>query len=316
MSKRNAVVTGGAGFIGSHLSQKLLQNGYNVTVYDDFSNGSGRKYLSKNIKIVRGSILNVEKFKTVCKNANVVFHLAVKPLTMSFDRPEEVVRVNDYGTYLVSKVCTEAKCKLIHVSSSEAYGSAKFIPMKEDHPFFPSTIYASSKAAAEHYVRGFEKTDLLKAVIVRPFNSYGPYMRDDVYAAAIPKFYNRISKGMSPIIHGTGNQTRDLTFVEDTVSGIILADMKSKAIGDTFNIGQGKETSVKEIAKIMTKKYSEITGRELDIELRYDKPRPGDVKRHLADISHAKKVLGYKPKVNFEEGIHKYLVWKITKNIS
>lgn len=316
MSRRNAVVSGGAGFIGSHLSQKLLQNGYNVMVYDDFSNGSGRKYLSENIKIVRGSILNVEKFKTVCKNANVVFHLAVKPLTMSFDRPEEVVRVNDYGTYLVSKVCTETKCKLIHVSSSEAYGSAKFIPMKEDHPFFPSTIYASSKAASELYVRGFEKTNGLKAVIVRPFNSYGPYMRDDVYAAAIPKFYNRISKGMSPIIHGTGNQTRDLTFVEDTVSGIILADMESRAIGDTFNIGQGKETSIKDVAKTMMKKYSEITGRELDIELRYDKPRRGDVKRHLADITHAKKVLGYKPKVNFEEGVHKYLVWRITKKIS
>lgn len=316
MSRRNAVVTGGAGFIGSHLSQKLLQKGYSVTVYDDFSNGSGRKYLSENIKIVRGSILNVEKFKTVCKNANVVFHLAVKPLTMSFNRPEEVVRVNDYGTYLVSKVCTETKCKLIHVSSSEVYGSAKFIPMKEDHPFFPSTIYASSKAASELYVRGFEKTEGLKAVIVRPFNSYGPFMREDLYAAALPKFYNRISKGMPPIIHGTGNQTRDFTYVEDTVDGIISSSEEPEAIGDTFNIGYGAEISIKKMAKVMIKKYSEITGKKIDFDLIYQRSRKGDVKRHLSDISHAKKVLGYKPKISFEEGVYKYLSWKIGKDIS
>src|SRR5579872_4779710 len=127
--KRRAIVTGGAGFIGSHLSNLLQENGYDVTVYDDFSNGSGKKNLSADVKIVRGSILNIEKFKTVCKKADVVFNLAVKPLIMSFDRPEEVVRVNDYGTYLVAKACTELRCKLIHVSSSEAYGSALSLPM-------------------------------------------------------------------------------------------------------------------------------------------------------------------------------------------
>jgi len=312
MSKRKAVVTGGAGFIGSHLSNILQENGYSVTVYDDFSNGSGKKNLSREIKIIRGSILNHEKIRTVCKKTDVVFNLAVKPLMMSFDRPEEVVRVNDYGTYLVAKICTESNCKLIHVSSSEAYGTALSLPMKEDHPLFPHTIYAGSKAASELYVRGFQKTEGLKMVIIRPFNAYGEYMRDDTYAAAFPNFYNRISKGLPPIIHGTGNQTRDFTYVGDTCRGIMLADQNKNAIGDTFNIGQGRETSIITIAKKMMEKYEQITGKKINQKLKFVKQRSGDVMRHLADIRYAKKVLGYRPEISFDEGIKKYMKWKIS----
>lgn len=309
--KKRVVVTGGAGFIGSHLTRKLIEKKHDVVVYDDFSNASGKTNLPKNIKILRKSILDVSSLRTAFKHADTVFHLAVKPLPMSFNKPEEVVKVNDYGSYLVSKVCTDLKCKLIHVSSSEVYGSARHIPMKENHPLFPSTIYASSKAASELYVRGFEKTNDLRAVIVRPFNSYGPYMREDLYAAAIPKFYKRIVRGNSPLIYGTGNQTRDLTFVDDTVNGIILADEEPKAVGDTFNIGQGKEISIKNLARVMIKKYSELTGKKLDLKLKYSASRPGDVKRHLADITHARKILGYKPNVKLEDGIFEYLKWKI-----
>jgi len=312
MRKRKALVTGGVGFIGSHLCNQLQENGYDVISYDDFSNASGKKNLSKYIQSVKGSILNAQKFKSICKKVDVVFNLAVKPLPMSFDKPDVVVQVNDYGTYLVAKVCTELKCKLIHISSSEAYGSALTVPMKENHPLLPSTIYAGSKASSEMYVRGFYETNGLKMVIVRPFNCYGPFMREDHYAAAIPKFYHRILNRKSPIISGTGNQTRDLTYVKDTVNGIMLADKTSKAIGDTFNIGQGKETSVKNMAKTMLKKYSEFTDTSLVNKLIYQKDRKGDVKRHLADISHARKILGYKPRINLEEGIEKYILWKIS----
>jgi len=314
--KNRVVVTGGAGFIGSHLTKRLIEKGYDVVVFDDFSNASGKLNLPKNIKILRRTILNSSALREAFRHAETVFHLAVKPLPMSFKKPEEVVRVNDYGTYLVSKICTDLKIKLIHISSSEAYGTAKYIPMKEDHPFFPSTIYASSKAAAEHYVRGFEKTEGLKAVIIRPFNSYGPFMRDDLYAAALPKFYKRISANLPPIIHGTGNQTRDFTYVEDTVNGIILSSEEPKAIGDTFNIGSGAEISIKKMARIMIKKYSEITGKKINFDLTYQRSRKGDVKRHLSDISHARKVLGYKPKISFEEGMYKYLSWKIGRDVS
>jgi len=310
---RKAVVTGGAGFIGSHLCRKLLDNRYNVTVYDDLSNGSGLEYLPKKIRFVKGDIVDSKKFQNVCKKADVVFHLAVKPLPMSFTKPEEVIRVNDYGTYLVAKICTRLNCKLVHVSSSEVYGEAITVAMKENHPLLPTTIYAGSKAAAELYVRGFEKTEGLKMVIVRPFNSYGEYMRNDTYAAALPNFYNRIRKNLAPIIHGTGNQTRDFTYVEDTAEGIMLADQTKKAIGETINIGQGKEVKIKTIAFLTLKKYEKISGKKTKRMLMYQKARKGDIMRHKANISRARKILGYKPKIDLEEGITRYLKWSLGK---
>lgn len=308
------VVTGGAGFIGSGLVKLLDSKRYDVLVYDDFSNGSGRKNLPLDVKIVKGSILNYSKMKSIFKKSKMIFNLAVLPLAMSFDNPDRIVRVNDYGTYLVSKVCAELKIKLIHVSSSEAYGTARYPTMKEDHPLLPTTVYAASKASSETYVRAFEQTNNLKFVIVRPFNSYGEYMREDSYAAVIPKFYERISKNQRLIINGSGKQTRDLTYVNDTVRGIYLASKNQKALGGTFNIAQGKEVTIKKIAEIMLKKYSEITGKKLDLNFEYRKERPGDVKRHLGDISLSRRILHYNPKVDLEEGITKYLMWKQLKN--
>ena len=234
---------------------------------------------------------------------------------MSFSKPEEVIRVNDFGAYLVAKICGELNLKLIHISSSEAYGSAVSLPMKEKHPLFPTTIYASSKAASELHVRSLAKAEGLMMVIVRPFNCFGEYMRSDVYGAVFPKFFNQIHKNKSPIIFGTGKQTRDFTYVDDTCQGIMLTDQNENALGDTFNIGQGKETCIKKIAETMIEKYSEITGEQLNLDIEYSKPRSGDVMRHLADISHAKKVLGYKPRVTLEEGITNFIEWNLTKSI-
>lgn len=309
--KRTALVTGGAGFIGSCLVNKLLENKYDVVVYDDLSNGSGYKNLSKKAKFVKADIFDTHKFRSICKKVDVVFHLAVKPLNMSFDKPEEVVKINDYGTYLIAKICTSQKCKMIHVSSSEVYGNALTISMKESHPLFPTTIYAGSKAASELYVRGFEKSEGLKMCIVRPFNSYGEFMREDTYGAALPTFYNRASKGLALNIHGSGKQTRDFTYVDDTAQGIMLADQTKNAIGETFNIGQGKEFQIKNIAKIMLEKYEKLTGKKVNHTLKYVKERKGDVKRHRANINHAKKILGYKPKINLDVGIENYLRWRI-----
>jgi UDP-glucose 4-epimerase len=316
MAKRKALVTGGAGFIGSRLCNKLSINGYDVIAFDDLSNGSGLKNLSKTVKLVKGDILDVKKLRNVCDKVQVVFHLAVKPLAMSFNKPDEVVRVNDFGTYLVAKTCTEFKKKLVHVSSSEAYGSAISFPMKEKHPLLPSTIYASSKAASELYVRGFEKTNGLKMVIIRPFNSYGEFMRADVYGAVFPKFLERLKNGKKCIINGNGKQTRDFTYVDDTCEGIMLADQTKQALGDTFNIAQGRETSIDKIAKLMTKKYNFISDKKVSSDFVYKKSRPGDVMRHLADISHAKKILGYKPKVSIENGLTKFIEWSLNESAS
>ncbi len=313
MSSKKVIVTGGAGFIGSHLVQLLDSKGYDVVVYDNLSNGSGRANLPKNVKIVKGDILDFSKMKLYFKNSSMVFNLAVLPLPMSFDTPDELVKVNDYGSYLVGKACTELKTKLIHVSSSEAYGTAMYSTMKESHPLVPTTIYASSKAASELYVKSFEQSYGLEFVIVRPFNAYGEFMRQDAYAAAIPKFYSRISGGKKPVIYGTGNQTRDLTHAQDTANGIYLAAKEPHAVGKTFNIAQGRETKIKDLAKIMIKKYAEITGKELESSLEFKKERTGDVKRHLGDISLATKILGYKPQIDLDEGVGRYIKWRLAK---
>jgi len=311
--KRKAIVTGGGGFIGSSLVRKLLENNYQVTVYDDFSSACGKKNLPKNTKIVKGSTLNWNKFGEAIKNTDVVFHLAVKPLGMSFDRPEDVVRTNDYGTYLVAKACTERKCRMIHVSSSEAYGTARTVPMGEDHPLLPTTVYAGSKAASELYVRSFEKSEGLEMVIVRPFNSYGEYMRNDTYSAVIPKFVERLLLGRSPTIHGTGKQTRDFTFVEDTANGIMLTDQTKNNLGETFNIGHGREERILDVAKITMSKFAEITGNDIKTKLDFQKERKGDVRRHLSNIDKAKRRLGYKPKIKLEEGIERYINWRLKR---
>lgn len=313
MSKK-VVVTGGAGFIGSHLVNLLHKKKYDLTVYDNFSNGSGKKNLPSKIKIVKGDILNYSKLRDVFKKVDTVYHLAVLPLIMSFDNPDLVVRVNDYGTYLVSKICADFKIKLIHVSSSEAYGTARYNKMNESHPLLPTTVYAASKASSESYVRAFENTYGLKSVIVRPFNSYGKFMREDSYGAAIPNFVNRIFQNKNPIIFGTGNQTRDLTNVSDTVMGIYLASKNKDAIGQTFNIAQGKEISINEVAKITMNEYSKITGKEIQSNINYKKERLGDVRKHLGDITLAKKVLGYKPKISIKQGIREYIIWKMSNN--
>lgn len=313
MNKTRVIVTGGAGFIGSHLVRILDSRGYDVVVYDDFSNGSGKKNLPKNVKIVHGSILNFKKMNSIFPKSSIVFNLAVLPLPMSFVNPDKIFHVNDYGTYLVGKICSQLKIKLIHVSSSEAYGTAKYSTMTEDHPLLPTTIYAASKAASEAYIQAFGQSDHLKFVIVRPFNSYGEFMREDSYAAAIPKFFERVSHKKNPIIFGTGNQTRDLSHVQDTANGIYLASESDDALGHIFNIAQGKEISIKKIAKLIIKKYSEITGIDLKLDLDFTKERQGDVKRHLGDITLAKKILNYTPTINLEDGIIRYLKWKLQK---
>ena len=309
MSKYVTVI-GGAGFIGSHLVNILNKKKYDIVIYDDFSNASGKQNLPSNVKIVKGSILNYKKMHSIFKKSQLIFNLAVLPLPMSFVDSDRVVKINDYGAYLVAKLCAELKLKLIHVSSSEAYGTARYQTMKEDHPLLPTTVYAASKASSESYVRAYGDYANLKYVIVRPFNSYGEFMREDGYAAAIPNFYHRLIKNKKPIIHGSGKQTRDLTHVNDTANGIYLASKESKALGLAINIAQNREVSVLKMAKIMVDTFSELTGKKIPKEFIHVKERDGDVKRHLGNISLAKKILGYKPKIKLEDGIKKYVEWK------
>lgn len=308
------LVTGGAGFIGSHLTERLVNLGNEVIVLDNFAVGNpgnlvdiGKSY---RLKVVRGDVRNTRTVNSLVKKADYVFHLAVQCLSLSLERPKIVHEVNDTGTLNMCMACLKNKTtRLIYVSSSEAYGTARYIPMDENHPLYPTTPYGASKAAGELYVRSFYYTWNLPAIIVRPFNTYGPRSRTDHYCAAIPNFVNRIMKEEPPIIFGDGNQTRDFTYVSDTAEGIIRAAQCDELVGDAINIARGEEVSIKRIAEIVL----DLTGMKGEVEPIFKKERPGDIRRHFADNSKARQLLNFEPQVPIEEGIKRYIEWR--KNI-
>jgi len=312
-----SLVTGGAGFIGSGLVKVLVDRGDDVTVVDDFSVGK-MEHLDDigNIEIVKGSICDIGLMRKLVSKTDIVFHLAVQCLMKCNENPIIAQEVNVGGTFNVCLAAYEAHTKMVYVSSSEIYGTCKFPPMKEDHPTEPQSIYGLSKLMGEEYVKHFNKYYGVPAVIIRPFNAYGPNHRNDQYSAVITAFIRRLENGEYPIIEWTGEQSRDFTYVTDTAEGIVL--LSKLEDGEIVNIGSGKAISIKELATTIMKIYGEIieNGTENDIENKfiYAERRPNDVFKLEADTSLAKSY-GFKPKVSLEEGLRKYISWwKMLKN--
>jgi len=303
------LVTGGAGFIGSHLVERLVERGEEVIVLDDFSVGRKTNLRSADpgrITLLRRNVADYQAVCSIVKRVDVLYHLAVLCLGMSVVRPRLVHEVNDIGTFNLCMAARKSKLKrFVYVSSSEVYGSAEYVPMDEKHPLNPTTPYGATKAAGEHYIHSFHHTWKLPTVIVRPFNTYGPRARTDRYSAVIPNFVARCLAGKSPVIFGDGRQTRDFTYVSDTVDGILLAANSDELSGEVVNIARGEETSIIELAELIMKS----TGKTGVVEPIFVGARPGDVQRHLADISKARRTLSYSPEIPLEEGVMKYINW-------
>jgi UDP-glucose 4-epimerase len=243
----------------------------------------------------------------LAEGVDVVLHLAVACLRVSLQDPESVHEINATGTLNICQACLENNVsRLVYVSSSEAYGSAEHVPMDEGHPLNPTTVYGASKAAGEHYTLAYWRTYGLPAMVVRPFNSYGPREHaEGASAEVIPKFVMRAMSGLEPVIFGDGQQTRDFTWVQDTARGIILAAECDELVGDCINIARGEEVSIADLCTLIL----EQLGRTEIQPLYAGEDRPGDVRRHYADISKAKKVLGFTPTVDIKEGIERYIQW-------
>jgi UDP-glucose 4-epimerase len=202
--------------------------------------------------------------------------------------------------------------KFVYVSSSEVYGTAQRVPMTEDHPTFPSTVYGGSKLAGEAYTRAYHRTYGFPTVVVRPFNTYGPRSHHEGDSGeVIPKFMLRCLAEKPMVIFGDGTQTRDFTYVSDSARGIILAATTASAVGRTLNLGSGFELSINDLARAV----AEITERP-GAEVVHDEARPGDVLRLYADMSQAKLLLGYEPKVRLEDGLAMLLDWYRSRNAS
>jgi UDP-glucose 4-epimerase len=308
VSRSTVVVTGGAGFIGSELVRHLAADGTRVVVIDNLVNGKAENLagVDGDVTLLEEDIRRTGAFATVLRDADVVYHLACLGVRHSVHSPTENHDVNATGTLRLLEASREAGVpKFVCVSSSEVYGTARWAPMNEEHPTFPSTVYGGSKLAGESYARAFYRTYGYPTVVVRPFNTYGPRSHHEGDSGeVIPKFLLRCLAGKPMVIFGDGTQTRDFTYVSDSVRGIILAGTQAAAVGATINLGSGIEVTVNELARTV----ASIAGRP-DAEVLNDEPRPGDVLRLCADMSQARKLLGYRVNVTLAEGLEKLLAW-------
>jgi len=302
------LVTGGAGFIGSHLVDRLLNEGHEVKVIDDLSYGSMENVAhhkgNKNFHFIQGDIRKLDDIKEAVKDVDAVFHEAsLVGIIVSVQNPLLTNEVNVTGTLNLLKVSTDQGIKrFIYASSAAVYGNPSKPKKKEDMPLDPTdSPYATSKLAAENYVTAFNKLYGLETVSLRYFNVYGPRQRVDIqtaYGSVILLFLNRLLNNMSPIIFGDGEQTRDFVYVRDIVEANMLALHSKNASGQVFNIGTGKETSISTVAKIMKEKLNKTQIKDV-----HAAPRPPDVRRGYANIEKAQKTLGYKPQFPLRKGI-------------
>lgn len=306
----NILVTGGAGFIGSHLVDALVLAGNKVTALDNFSSGKRENLKqhegNEDVKVIEGDVRDKTVLRELTKGMDVVYHLAVQCLRVSIKDPEINHEVNATGSLNLCIASLENKVKrLIYVSSSEAYGTALTAPMSETHPLEPITVYGASKVAGELYTLAYHKTYGLQSMVVRPFNTYGPRSHfEGAYGEVIPKFVLRLLNDTPPVIFGDGAQTRDFTYVSDTVAGIVMASECDGLIGQAVNIARGEEISINRLYEIISGLLNKG-----NIKPVYETDRPGDVLRHYADTAKAKRLFGYSASIDIREGLEKYIKW-------
>lgn len=307
-----ALVTGGAGFIGSELVRQLAHSGMHVTVVDNLINGRAENLAdlpSDRVELVVADIRASDHMAMLMRGIDIVFHLACLNVRHSIFSPSENHEVNATATLnLLRSASTEGVKRFVFVSSSEVYGTARWVPMSEEHPTFPRTVYGASKLAGECYTRVFYDTYGYSTVVVRPFNAFGPRCHHEGDSGeVIPKFLLRCMAGLPMIVFGDGNQTRDFTFVSDTAQGILMAGLSSAAIGQTINLGQQREIKLNDLAR----EVAVICGQP-NAKVHHDHPRPGDVLRLYADCGNARELLGYKPEVTLSQGLAKLRDWYLS----
>jgi nucleoside-diphosphate-sugar epimerase len=309
----SALVTGGAGFIGSHLVEALTKICDRIIVLDDFSSGtkSNLSHIDRGIEIVEGSICSLPLVKYLVSQVDVVYHLATRCLVEGLENPQIMHEVNDVGTYNVCLAAKESpRTKIVYIQSSEAYGRQKVFPIKETVQMNPVSIYGITKLIGERYVSFFNKIYGVPAVTIRVFNCFGPHQREDEYAAVITNFMKKIEKNEQPIIYGDGTQTRDFSYVTDVVDGILaLHHLKN---GEIVNVGSGKEVSLNDVADMVVQTWSQnpkAKANTIHAEARIE-----DITRLQADISLAESY-GWKPKISFKEGVKKYVQYYKAKHL-
>ncbi|HEV2138459.1 MAG TPA: SDR family oxidoreductase [Nitrososphaerales archaeon] len=303
-----ALVTGGAGFIGSHLVEGLLSSGHDVGVLDDFTTGTESNLANRlgRVNLHKGSVTDEEFVRRTVKGYEAILHQAARvSVTRSIDDPLSTNRVNADGTLnlLVAAVDSGVE-KFIYASSSSVYGDTPVLPKVETMPTRPISPYAVSKLTAENYCKVFADVYGLNTVSLRYFNVYGPRQRPGQYSGVIPAFTKRALAGEPPVIFGDGTQTRDFTFVKDAVQANVLSLEKTVEAGEVFNVGSHRQITLNQLANLICS----LADRS-DLEPIYQPTRTGDVAHSYADISKISEALGYKPAYTIESGLKQVVQW-------
>jgi UDP-glucose 4-epimerase len=313
---KKTVVTGGAGFIGSALVRQLAAAGAIVTVVDNLVNGKKENIedvLGNHVVLEVADIRDRDRMADLVSGADIVYHLACLGVRHSLHDPLENHDVNATASLTVLQSAKDAGVeRFVYVSTSEVYGTASSVPMHEEHPTFPMTVYGASKLAGECYSRAFYVSYGYPVIIVRPFNAFGPHCHHEGDSGeVIPKFMLRSMAGKPLVVFGDGAQTRDFTYVDDTARGIMLAGVKDAAIGRTLNLGSGREIAVNDLARMV---MDTVGGSQSEIV--HDDPRPGDVLRLYAEAGLARELLGFEAQVSLEDGLARLRDWYLSKGRS
>jgi UDP-glucose 4-epimerase len=300
MTKGRALVTGGAGFIGHHLVRRLLDEGYEVRILDNFATGRRERLEGLDVQIVEGDLRSYERAYAAVRGTELVFHLGALPsVPRSMQDPLTTSAVNVEGTLNILLAARDENVRrVVFASSSSVYGANPVLPKREEHQPLPVSPYGVSKLAAEHYCRAFTTVYGLETVSLRLFNVFGP--RQDPlsqYAAVVPRFIAAISNGQQPTIYGDGSQTRDFTYVADVLDAFVLA-ADTVDLGDrVFNICGGTETSILNLFDMLT----ELLGSSMQPE--FEPARPGEVRHSFGDGARAERALGWVPQWSLRDAL-------------
>jgi len=314
---KRVLVTGGAGFLGSHLVDRLMNMGLQVTAFDDLFRGA-RSNISQHFEkeaftFFQGDVLDPATLRKAMDGVDTVYHLAAINGTRYFyEDPSRILDVNGTGTRNVLEAAADASVKrVVFTSSSEVYGYASRFPTPEDErlnlgpPTEVRWSYATSKVFGEHLCLTYGAKCGYETVILRYFNAYGPRLIDTPYGQVVAIFARSVLRGEPPVIHGDGKQTRSFMYVEDAVEGAVLAGQKEEAAGQIFNIGSQQEVTILQLAETIIELCG-MTGRLTPVHVQ---ALPADPKRRLPDTRKAKMILGYQAKVDLREGLQRTLQW-------
>jgi len=302
------LVTGGAGFIGSHTVDELVRRGHGVVVLDDLSSGKEENLadVSTKITFMKGSITDLETVQKAMRQAEYVIHLAARTsVPRSVKDPIDTNRINVEGTLNVLVAARDNRVKrVVFAASSSVYGETPTLPKKESMQPLPISPYGVSKYVGELYARAFGRCYGLENVCLRYFNIFGPRQDpDSPYSGVLSRFTNAFLQDEPPVVFGDGEQSRDFTYVDNAVQANVLACEAPAASGHVFNIGTGDRCTLNEALEILRR----LSGTR--VQAKYEPPREGDIRDSQADITAAREVLGYDPTIRFEEGLERTYEW-------